>query len=62
MEALPEKSQPGYGRHIGRDLILYDGVCALCDAMVKFVLPRDAQAHFMFAPLQSQFAQKILWQ
>ncbi len=41
-------------------IILYDGVCGLCDRFVQFVLKRDAAATFRFAPLQSAFAGKLL--
>jgi predicted DCC family thiol-disulfide oxidoreductase YuxK len=35
------------------DLILYDGVCGLCNGLVQFVLPRDPGHAFDFAALQS---------
>ncbi len=34
-------------------LILFDGVCNLCNASVQFVLRRDPRARFRFAALQS---------
>lgn len=37
----------------GRHLVLYDGVCGLCDQVVQFVLAHDPDAVFDFAPLQS---------
>jgi predicted DCC family thiol-disulfide oxidoreductase YuxK len=37
----------------GRHLLLYDGVCGLCDHLVQFVLARDPHGVFDFAPLQS---------
>jgi predicted DCC family thiol-disulfide oxidoreductase YuxK len=43
-----------------RSLILYDGVCALCNGMVRFVLKRDQKDAFRFAPLQSELAKKIV--
>jgi predicted DCC family thiol-disulfide oxidoreductase YuxK len=36
-----------------RHLVLYDGVCALCNGFTRFVLARDRQALFHFASLQS---------
>jgi predicted DCC family thiol-disulfide oxidoreductase YuxK len=42
---------PGGGG--GRHLLLYDGVCGLCDRLVQFVLARDPLGVFDFAPLQS---------
>lgn len=41
-------------------LILYDGVCGLCNRSVQFVIKRDPQAHFRFAPLQSDLAKQLL--
>ncbi len=40
-----------------RPVILFDGVCHLCNGLVQFVLRRDPGAVFDFAPLQSKFAQ-----
>ena len=44
----------------GRDLVLYDDVCELCNALVQFVLPRDEAGTFDFASLQSATAQSWL--
>ena len=41
-------------------IIFFDGVCNLCNASVKFIIKNDPKALFNFAPLQSQFAKKIL--
>ena len=43
-----------------RPVILFDGVCHLCNGFVQFVLPRDPEGHFAFAPLQSDFARERL--
>lgn len=43
-----------------RPVILYDGVCGLCDRYVQFVLARDRQRRFRFAPLQGPFAAEAL--
>ena len=40
--------------------ILFDGVCNLCNGWVNFVIDRDPQGYFQFAPLQSDFARKML--
>ena len=37
-------------------VLLYDGVCGLCNYLVQFVLQHDADTHFSFAPLQSEYA------
>jgi predicted DCC family thiol-disulfide oxidoreductase YuxK len=41
-------------------IILYDGVCALCNRLVQFVLKRDLHDRFRFAALQSDFARTLL--
>lgn len=41
-------------------LILYDGVCKLCHAAVRFVLARDRHARFRFAALDSPAARARL--
>ena len=41
-------------------VILFDGVCNLCNGFVQFVIARDPQAHFRFASLQSKAAAALL--
>jgi predicted DCC family thiol-disulfide oxidoreductase YuxK len=41
-------------------LILFDGVCGLCNRFVRFVLRHDRQGIFRFAWLQSPLAARIL--
>lgn len=41
-------------------VILFDGVCHLCNGFVQFVLARDTGGSFQFAPLQSDFARQHL--
>jgi predicted DCC family thiol-disulfide oxidoreductase YuxK len=41
-------------------IILYDGVCGLCNRLNQFVLRRDPDAIFRFASLQSPSAARIL--
>jgi predicted DCC family thiol-disulfide oxidoreductase YuxK len=41
-------------------IVLYDGVCGLCNRAVQFLLKRDQHDRFRFAPLQSDFAAKLL--
>jgi predicted DCC family thiol-disulfide oxidoreductase YuxK len=43
-----------------RAVILFDGVCHLCNGFVQFVLHRDSAGRFDFAPLQSKFGQEKL--
>jgi len=41
-------------------LILFDGVCNLCNSSIQFIIKRDTKNHFVFASLQSKIAQEIL--
>jgi predicted DCC family thiol-disulfide oxidoreductase YuxK len=41
-------------------VILYDGLCGLCNRFVQFVLKRDAHDCFRFAALQGEFASAVL--
>ena len=41
-------------------ILLYDGVCGLCNRLVRFVLRRDPAGAFRFAALQSPLAERIL--
>jgi predicted DCC family thiol-disulfide oxidoreductase YuxK len=38
---------------VAKHLVLYDGVCGLCNALVQFLLPRDRRRMFDYASLQS---------
>jgi predicted DCC family thiol-disulfide oxidoreductase YuxK len=41
-------------------ILLYDGVCGLCNRFVQLILRRDRSAIFQFASLQSPLAAGIL--
>ena len=41
-------------------VILFDGVCNLCNGFVQFVIARDPRAQFAFASLQSKAAARLL--
>lgn len=40
-------------------IILFDGVCNLCNGVVQFIIKRDEQKVFKFASLQSDFASQL---
>ena len=48
---LPNKKQP---------IILFDGVCNLCNNSVKFILRHDKKEYFLFASLQSDASKNLL--
>lgn len=43
-----------------KQLILFDGVCNLCNNSVLYVIKRDKTNTFLFAPLQSLTGQEII--
>ena len=50
---MTDSSTQGPAGGGGQHLLLYDGVCGLCDHLVQFVLAHDPRGVFDFAPLQS---------
>ncbi|SHF86802.1 Predicted thiol-disulfide oxidoreductase YuxK, DCC family [Mariniphaga anaerophila] len=44
---------------IQNPLVLFDGVCNLCNGTVNFILKRDKQKQFRFVALQSEAGMKI---
>lgn len=49
---MPETNPP--------TIVLYDGVCGLCNQLVQFLLKRDHRDLFKFASLQSDAASQLL--
>ena len=45
---------------MNEQIIFFDGVCNLCNNSVNFVIDRDKEQIFRFAPLQSDFAKEKL--
>lgn len=41
-------------------VVIFDGVCGLCNRSVDFIMKYDRQQQFVFAPNQSEAAQKLL--
>ena len=41
-------------------IIVFDGICNFCNAIVNFTTDRDPQRKFKFSTLQSEGAQRIL--
>ena len=42
------------------NLVLFDGVCNLCESSVQFIIRHDSKVRFRFASLQSAYAQQLL--
>jgi len=45
---------------VEQPIIFFDGVCNLCNNAVTFIIKHDHKAHYKFASLQSDYAQKRL--
>jgi predicted DCC family thiol-disulfide oxidoreductase YuxK len=43
-----------------RGIVLFDGVCNLCNGTVQFILDRDPSSYFQFASLQSERGKALL--
>lgn len=41
-------------------IVFFDGVCNLCNGAVNFIIDRDPEGYFHFAPLQSSVAREHL--
>jgi predicted DCC family thiol-disulfide oxidoreductase YuxK len=44
-------------KHSG--VVIFDGVCNLCNAAVNFIIKHDPEARFLFTPSQSELAAKL---
>lgn len=42
------------------NVVLFDGVCNLCNGFVNFIIDHDKSNKFKFASLQSDYAQKLI--
>ena len=58
---IPSKEAPEVLPEIGaKSIVLFDGVCNLCNGAVDFIIRYDREANFMFASLQSDAGQQLL--
>ena len=46
----------------GKYIVLFDGVCNLCNSTVQFVMKRDKRKQFLFGSLQGKTGQQYLRQ
>ncbi|MGM8214271.1 thiol-disulfide oxidoreductase DCC family protein [Bacillaceae bacterium W0354] len=49
-----------YGEVLSMNIVLFDGVCNLCNNVVQFLINRDPKDQFRFASLQSDIAEELL--
>jgi predicted DCC family thiol-disulfide oxidoreductase YuxK len=57
---MTAEQRAGGTSSLQQTLVLYDGVCGLCNWLVAFLIRHDRRDQFRFAPLQSEFAQALL--
>lgn len=50
----------GANHSLNKPVILFDGLCNLCNSSVQFVIKKDFQEKFLFASLQSAYAKNNL--
>lgn len=43
-----------------KPILLFDGVCNLCNGLVQFIIQRDPEGRFRFTALQSEAGQQLL--
>lgn len=55
-----EKSFSNFVNMANQPVILFDGVCNLCNGAVNFVIKKDRNAKLKFATLQSDSASQLL--
>lgn len=48
------------GAKTKKSIILFDGICNLCNSAVNFIIKRDKADNYRFAPLQSDIASDLL--
>lgn len=59
-ENVPPGSGLGDPDTDARGIVLFDGVCSLCNGFVDFLIRRDRQARLLFGTLQSDRARELL--
>ncbi len=45
---------------MNQSIILFDGVCNLCNSSIDFILKRDPKHRFLVGPLQEEVGQSLL--
>jgi predicted DCC family thiol-disulfide oxidoreductase YuxK len=43
-----------------KQLVLFDGVCNVCNALILFIIDRDPNERFVFASLSSELGQRVV--
>ncbi len=54
---MSDMKEKGYGKY---DILLFDGVCNLCNSSLNFIIRHDKKNQFKFAALQSDIGKKLV--
>ena len=46
----------------GVSIIIFDGICNFCNGSVNFIIARDPEGKFTFAPMQGESAKALMKQ
>lgn len=58
---MEEKDSRLRGNDMGdKKIILFDGVCNLCNGAIQFIIKRDKKDTFRYAPLQSEIGEQLI--
>ena len=49
-----------YPKSVEKTVVLFDGVCNLCNSTVQFILRHDSEGQFRFASQQSEAGRRLL--
>ena len=60
MEPAKQRQDQVTTRTNAAGIVLFDGVCNLCNRYVRFLIDRDPAGYFRFASLQSPIAHELL--
>ncbi|MEI6489247.1 MAG: DUF393 domain-containing protein [Bacteroidota bacterium] len=47
-------------KYENKGIILFDGICNLCNSLINFIINRDNSDYFLFIPIQSEEAAELL--
>ncbi|MCB0759463.1 MAG: DUF393 domain-containing protein [Flavobacteriales bacterium] len=56
----PAEEKDPLGTELPDQLLLFDGVCNLCNGLVRFIIRHDKHQRFRFAPLQGRAGKRVL--
>ena len=58
-EWILDETHHGVEQEMGHPIVFFDGACGLCHAFVRWVVRRDVQGIFRFAPLDGPTASRL---